>query len=33
MPDNVLEKIIQKKKEKIESLKKTVSLESLKELI
>ncbi len=33
MPDNVLEKIIKKKKEKIESLKETISLESLKELI
>ena len=33
MPDNVLEKIIKKKKEKIESLKETFSLESLKELI
>ena len=33
MPNNVLEKIIQKKKEKIDNLKKTVSLESLKESI
>ena len=33
MPDNVLEKIIKKKKEKIEGLKKNISLESLKELI
>ena len=33
MPDNVLEKIIKKKKEKIESLKETFFLESLKELI
>ncbi len=33
MPDNVLEKIIKKKKEKIESLKENISLESLKELI
>ena len=33
MPDNVLEKIIKKKKEKIEGLKETFSLESLKELI
>ena len=33
MPDNVLEKIIKKKKGKIESLKETISLESLKELI
>ena len=33
MPDNVLEKIIKKKKEKIESLKESISLESLKELI
>ena len=33
MPDNVLEKIIKKKKEKIESLKETISLESLKEFI
>ena len=33
MPDNVLEKIIKKKKEKIENLKKTISLESFKELI
>ena len=33
MPDNVLEKIIKKKKEKIESLKETIFLESLKELI
>ena len=33
MPDNVLEKIIKKKKEKIESLKETIYLESLKELI
>ena len=33
MTDNVLEKIIKKKKEKIESLKETFSLESLKELI
>ena len=33
MPDNILEKIIKKKKEKIESLKETFSLESLKELI
>ena len=33
MPDNILEKIIKKKKEKIESLKETIFLESLKELI
>ena len=33
MPHNVLEKIIKKKKEKIEGLKKNISLESLKELI
>ena len=33
MPDNVLEKIIKKKKEKIDSLKKNISLESLKESI
>ena len=33
MPDNVLEKIIKKKKEKTEGLKKNISLESLKELI
>ena len=33
MPDNVLEKIIKKKKEKIDNLKETISLESLKELI
>ncbi len=33
MPDNVLEKIIKKKKEKIQSLKETISLESLKQLI
>ena len=33
MPDNVLEKIIKKKKEKIEDLKKTIPLESFKELI
>ena len=33
MAENVLEKIIQKKKEKIVNLKKTISLESLDELI
>ena len=33
MPDNVLEKIIQKKKEKIVKLKKTISLDSLDQLI
>ena len=33
MPDNVLEKIIKKKKEKIDRLKKTVTLESLRESI
>ena len=33
MPDNVLEKIIQKKKEKIENLKKNITLESLKESV
>ena len=33
MPDNVLEKIIKKKSEKIANLKKTVSLDSLDKLI
>ena len=33
MPENILAKIIQKKNEKIESLKKTISLDSLNELI
>ena len=33
MPENVLEKIIQKKIEKLENLKKTISQESLDELI
>ena len=33
MAENVLEKIIQKKIEKIVDLKKTISLESLNELI
>ena len=33
MPENVLEKIIKKKREKIANLKKTISLESLNELI
>jgi len=33
MPENILEKIIKKKIEKVESLKKTTSLETLKELI
>ena len=33
MAENVLEKIIQKKNEKIVNLKKTISLESLDELI
>ena len=33
MAENVLEKIIQKKIEKIENLKKTISLDSLNELI
>ena len=33
MAENVLEKIIQKKNEKIINLKKTISLESLNELI
>jgi indole-3-glycerol phosphate synthase len=33
MPENVLEKIIQKKKSKLESLKKTISQDSLDELI
>ena len=33
MPNNVLEKIIERKKGKIESLKETISLESLKVLI
>ena len=33
MPDNVLEKIIKKKKEKIESLKETFSLEIILELV
>ena len=33
MPENILEKIIKKKVEKIESLKKTTNLETLKELI
>ena len=33
MPENVLEKIIEKKSEKIVNLKKTISLESLNELI
>ena len=33
MPENILAKIIQKKIEKIESLKKTISLDSLNVLI
>ncbi len=33
MPDNILEKIIKKKIEKIYNLKKTLGLESLKDLI
>ena len=33
MPENVLEKIIKKKSEKIVNLKKTISLDSLNELI
>ena len=33
MAENVLEKIIQKKNERIVNLKKTISLESLNELI
>ena len=33
MAENVLEKIIKKKSEKIVNLKKTISLESLDELI
>ena len=33
MPENILAKIIKNKNEKIESLKKTISLESLNELI
>ena len=33
MPENVLEKIIQKKSEKLENLKKTISQESLDKLI
>ena len=33
MPENILAKIIQKKNEKIEILKKTISLDSLNELI
>ena len=33
MPENILEKIIQKKIEKIADLKNTISLESLNELI
>jgi len=33
MPENILEKIIKKKVEKIESIKKTTNLETLKELI
>ena len=33
MPENILAKIIQKKNEKIESLKKTISLDSLNKLI
>ena len=33
MPDNVLEKIIKKKIEKIENSKKNISIESLNELI
>ena len=33
MAENVLEKIIEKKTEKIANLKKTISLESLNELI
>ena len=33
MPENILEKIIQKKIKKIDILKKTISLESLDELI
>ena len=33
MPENILEKIIKKKKERIENLKRSISLDSLKELI
>ena len=33
MAENILEKIIKKKKERIESLKKSISLDSLKDLI
>ena len=33
MAENVLKKIIEKKSEKIENLKKTISLDSLNELI
>ena len=33
MPENVLEKIIKKKIEKIEDSKKSISIESLNELI
>ena len=33
MPDNILEKIITKKTEKVEKFKKTISLESLNDLI
>ena len=33
MPENILEKIIKKKTEKIEKLKKTISSESLNDLI
>ena len=33
MPENVLEKIIQKKSEKLENLKKTISRDSLDKLI
>ena len=33
MAENVLKKIIQKKIEKVENLKKTISLDSLNELI
>ena len=33
MPENILEKIIKNKTEKIEKLKKTITLESLNDLI
>ena len=33
MPENILEKIIKKKKERIENLKRSISLDSLKDLI